>query len=92
MPRSNRRNGMSVIEIMVVIVILTSGMVGAFNLVLKGQDFANTTENTIQAINIARDGIESVIAIRNTNWLRLSSDYPNCWRALNYNASCIGNP
>lgn len=29
--------------------------------------------------------------MRNTNWLRFSSDQTNCWKVVNYDASCIGD-
>jgi len=42
---------------------------------------SNSTSNKIQAIQIAKQWIEAFINIRDTNWLRFSSDYPNCWNA-----------
>jgi hypothetical protein len=32
-----------------------------------------------------------VTDLRNTNWLRFSSDQANCWKVKDYNATCIGN-
>lgn len=51
---------------------------------------ASTTESRIQAINLAREGIEAVENIRNTNWIKFTSDYENCFDVKNYNASCVG--
>lgn len=36
--------------------------------------------------------MESVENIRDTNWVKFSSDYGNCWDVKDYNANCIGNP
>lgn len=51
---------------------------------------AETTENRIRAINIAREGLEVVENIRDSNWIKLSSDYRGCFDALDYDVSCIG--
>jgi hypothetical protein len=65
--------------------------VSAFSIIGSGRKLSDHTENTIKAINIARDGMEGVIIIRNTNWVKFSSDRTNCWNTLNYNVTCIGN-
>lgn len=83
--------GNSIIEVMVVIVILTTGIVGTYNILNGGQKLATASENRIKAINIAREGLEIMENIRDTNWIKFSSDYPNCWLTKNYNATCIGN-
>lgn len=84
------RRGTSIIEIMVVIVVLSVGIVGAYNIVMSGQKLSATSTNKIKAINIAREGLELVENIRDTNWLKFSSDYDNCWKVRDYNPSCIG--
>ncbi len=57
----------------------------------SGSSFAKDTEDTIRAINLAREWIEWVTNLRNTNWLRFSSDKTNCWKVENYTSTCIGN-
>lgn len=52
---------------------------------------ASSTESRIQAINIAREGIEAVENIRNTNWIKFSSDLENCFDVADYDSSCIGS-
>ncbi|MDD2487032.1 MAG: hypothetical protein PHS92_01560 [Candidatus Gracilibacteria bacterium] len=83
--------GNSIIEVVVVIVILTFGIVGTFSILNSSQILSTTTENKIKAINIARDGIESVINIRDTNWIKFSSDYSYCWFVKAYDVNCIGS-
>ncbi|MBP8016627.1 hypothetical protein KAZ01_01330 [Candidatus Gracilibacteria bacterium] len=85
------KNGNSIIEIMVVLVVLTVGVVGTYGILNSGQKLASTTENRVKAINIAREGIEAVQNIRDTNWIKFSSDHTNCWKVLNYDPLCIGN-
>lgn len=85
------QRGNSIIEVMVVIIILTIGITGAYNIISSGQKLSSTTENRIKAINIAREGLEAVENIRDTNWIKFSSDYNNCWKVKNYDITCIGN-
>jgi len=86
------QRGNSIIEVMVVIIILTIGITGAYNIISSGQKLSSTAENRIKAINIAREGLEAVENIRDTNWIKFSSDYDNCWNVKNYDVGCIGVP
>ncbi len=47
--------GNSIIEVIVVIVILTIGIIGTYGIIDRGQKLANSSENRIKAINIARE-------------------------------------
>lgn len=76
---------------MVAITVVTIGVVGAYQIAFKGATLAATTENRIKAINIAREGLEIMENIRDTNWIKLSSDYKACWDVLNYDVTCIGS-
>lgn len=81
----------TMIELMAMISILGLGVWSMFTVITSGIYFAKDTEDTIKAINLAREGIEWVTSIRNTNWLRFSSDRTNCWQSNGYDALCIGN-
>ncbi len=82
----------SIIEAMVVLLVVTIGIVGVFGLMNSSQKLANSTGQRIEAIQIARDGIESMMNIRDTNWILYAADYQNCWNVLNYNNNCIWDP
>lgn len=84
--------GNSIIEVMVVIIILTIGITGTYNIINSGQKLSVTSENRIKAINIAREGLEAIENIRDTNWIKFSSDYTNCWNVKNYDVNCIWVP
>ncbi|HCW32482.1 TPA: hypothetical protein DGH83_03240 [Candidatus Peregrinibacteria bacterium] len=43
----------------------------------------NDGENQIMAYNIAREGVEAIRNIRDTNWLKFPGDHLNCWDTLN---------
>lgn len=83
------KKGNSIIEVVIVIVILTIWIVWTYEIINSGQKLATTTENRIKAINIAREWLEAVTNIRDTNWIKFSSDYEKCWNVANYNPSCI---
>ena len=77
---------------MVVLAILGLGITALLQTISWGITYARDTENNIKAINIAREGIEAMSNIRDTNWLRFSSDKINCWKVKDYAAGCIGVP
>ena len=81
----------SIVEVLATMVILTLGIIGTYGFIASAQKTSVSTENRILAINIAREGIEAVENIRNTNWLKFSSDYNNCWKVRNYDTTCVGN-
>jgi len=69
----------SIIEAMIVLLIITTWVVWMYNIFSKSNNLSNSTENKIYAIQIAKQWIEWFTNIRNSNWIRFSSDYKNCW-------------
>jgi type II secretory pathway pseudopilin PulG len=83
--------GSTMIELMAVLAIMGLGIAALLQTIAGWLYYAKDTENNIKAINLAREGIEWMINIRDTNWLRFSSDKANCWKVKDYKAACIGN-
>lgn len=81
----------TIVELMVVVAILGLGIAALLQTIGWGINYTRDTENKIKAINIAREGIEGMTNIRDTNWLRFSSDKTNCWKVKDYSSSCIGS-
>lgn len=81
----------SFIEIMAMMAILSVSLAAMFSTVASWIYYSKDSENRIKAINLAREWIEWVTNLRNTNWIRFSSDQVNCWRIQNYNSLCIGS-
>lgn len=79
----------TMVELMAALGILSLWITALLQTLGWGIRYANDTENNIKAINIAREWVESVINIRDTNWLRFSSDRTNCWIVKDYDATCI---
>jgi hypothetical protein len=79
----------SVIEAVVVLFIVVSWVVWMYQVFWASQKLSNSTANKIQAIQIAREWIEWVKNIRDTNWILYSSDTTNCWNVNNYSNTCV---
>lgn len=82
-------SGTSIVESLVVMLIIVTGITGMYSIFTQSQKLSTTTENRIEAIQIAREWIEAFTNIRNTNWILYAADYKNCWNVLNYNSACI---
>jgi len=84
-----QKKATSIIEAIIMILIIVIWVIWLFNIYTKSQKLSTSTKNKIEAIEIAREGIEAMENIRNTNWLVLWWDPNNCWNALNYDNACI---
>lgn len=83
--------GTSIIESIVVLLVVVIWITWVYKLLFASQQLANSTAQRIEAIQIARDGLEAFTNIRDTNWLIYAGDYENCWNVLNYTPTCIWN-
>ncbi len=81
--------GTSIVEAIVLTLIISLWLFGMYNIFDSSQKLSNTTQNRIQAIAIAREWIEVLINIRDTNWKNYSANNSNCWNTLNYNVACV---
>jgi len=77
--------GETLVEVLVAIGILGVVLITSFILVNRGVGTNVSVKNKIIAINIAREGIEGVRNIRDTNWLKYSGNRRNTWNW------CIGH-
>ena len=84
-----RVNGTSIVEAVIVLLIVVMGITGVYSLLDSSQKLADSTGKRIEAIQIARDGLEAFTTIRNTNWDLFWADYENCWNTLNYDGNCV---
>lgn len=79
----------SVIESMIVMLIVTIWIVWTYTIYTNSMKISDSTSYRIQAISIAKDGIESITNIRDTNWILFWANIDNCWNTYNYNWACI---
>jgi hypothetical protein len=80
-----------VAESIVVMLVILTGVTGMYKIYSASVRLEVWTTNKIQAIQIAKEWMEAITSIRNTNWILFGSDYKNCWNTLNYDAWCISN-
>ena len=80
----------SIIEAMIVLMIILVWVIWLYDIFISSQKFSDSTKHRIEAIEIAREWVEAIKNIRDTNWLLFWADSDNCWNVLNYQTTCIG--
>lgn len=83
------KSGTTIIESIVVMMIVVIWVIWMYNIFINSQNIAVSTWNRVQAISMAREWIEAVMNIRDTNWLLFAANTGNCWNTLNYDGNCI---
>lgn len=83
------QNGTTIIESIVVMMIVVVWVIGMYNIFVKSQHISTSTSNRVQAIAMAREWIEALTNIRDTNWLLYGVNNQKCWHTMNYNGNCI---
>ncbi len=81
----------SIVEALIIMLIIVMGIVGMYNIFSRSRALSTSTWNRIKAIQMAREWLEAVTNIRNTNVILFGSDTKNCWNVFNYDVNCIGN-
>ena len=75
--------GETLIEVIVAIGVVGLGAITASGMIISSIRNTAVNKNYLLADNLAKEGIEAVKSIRDTNWLRFSYDTENCWDVLN---------
>ncbi len=83
------KNWTTIVEVIVVMLIVVVWIIWASNIYQKSQDLTISTQNRLIAIDIAREWIEAVTNIRDTNWILFSANTNYCWNVWGYNANCL---
>jgi prepilin-type N-terminal cleavage/methylation domain-containing protein len=78
---NKNEQGFTLIELMIALAVFTIGIVAALSLALANYNNSRDNLDKIVASNLAREGIELIRNVRDSNWLRAEA-----------NASCEGNP
>jgi len=79
----------SLIESLIILMVIISWIIWLYQVLNSSIRLSNTTKNRIEAIEIAREWIEAMKNIRDTNWLTFAWDKENCWNTLNYDSGCV---
>ena len=89
MKKSKKATGIA--EAMVVMMVILTGVTWMYKIYSASVLLEAGTTNKIKAIQIAKEWMEAITSIRNTNWILFGSDYKNCWNTINYDSWCISN-
>ncbi len=74
--------GETIAETIVALTILAMGIAMTSTLMANSLRNVNTSKYRVIAVNIAREGIEAVRNIRDTNWLKFSGKRRMCWNHM----------
>ena len=67
--QKNNDKGQSILEVIIAIGVITTGLVGALSLATANISSAKENESRVVAYNLAREALEIVRNIRDSNWL-----------------------
>jgi len=76
-PRNNK--GETLAETIIALSILAIGITVASTIIINSMRNLTNAKNRVTAVNIAREGIEAIRNIRDTNWLFYSDRRRTCW-------------
>jgi type II secretory pathway pseudopilin PulG len=71
---NNGFQGFTLVEVLVSLAIIMTGIFGAYSLVNQSLALANNASMRLAAVYLAREGIEIVRNIRDTNYLKIYND------------------
>lgn len=71
--------GESIVEVMVAMAVSSLLIMGAIELIGRSYTIVGETNKRIEAMTLAREGVEVVRNLRDTNWLKYSGDRRKNW-------------
>ena len=77
-----RHRGETLLEVVVAITIMIAVLTSVFTLLIQVSAGNVNVVNRVTALNIAKEGVEAVRNIRDTNWLKYSGDRRGKWLCL----------
>ncbi len=78
----NKQKGETLIEVITALTALVMAGVAAVTVIISVMQANAISKDYLIAQNLAREGIEGVITIRNTNWLKYPSTKATDWRCI----------
>lgn len=70
-------------EILVIIVVISVGLLSVVVVLTNGMRYVQKTRQKVVALNLAREWMEAVYQIRDTNWTRRAWIKDLCWLKIN---------
>lgn len=79
----------TIIEAIIAMFIIIVWTIWVYTIYAKSQKISISVENRVKAISIAREWIEVIQNIRDTNWVLFWADSKNCWNVKDYEINCL---
>jgi hypothetical protein len=79
----------TIVEAMIAMFIVIVWTIWVYIIYERSQKLSISVENRVKAISIAREWIEVLQNIRDTNWVLFWADSKNCWNVKDYDVSCL---
>ena len=73
-PSKQGNAGFTLIELLIAIAVFTVGIMASFTLALANMRVAKDNFDRVLAANLAREGIELIRSVRDSNWLMIDSN------------------
>lgn len=86
------QSGQSLVEMIVALAIILTGLIGALTLTISNLSASGEAGTRVVATNLAREGIDVVRNIRDTNWLKNSPWDDLLHDAADHTAIAVFNP
>ena len=80
--RRPHNKGETLAETVIALMILSIGITFSGTILATSLKNVSSSKNRVIAVNIAREGLEAVRNIRDTNWLKFSGNRRDCWHHL----------
>ena len=71
------------VEIILILVIIATALITIIQGISKTTQYISEMRQRTIALNLAKEGIEAVYNIRDTNWRRRSANTDECWLKAN---------
>ena len=81
--KKHQKKGFTMIEIIVVLLVLSTALITIISGISTTIRYVSEMRQRTIALNLAKEGIEAVYNIRNTNWRRWSANRDACWLKIN---------
>ena len=64
-----KQRGFTILELLIAMAVLSVGILGIMNLMITAVSSVGGTKDRVVAANLAQEGAEIALGIRNTNWI-----------------------
>lgn len=81
--KRKRKNWFTMVEVIVVLFIIATALIAIISGLSKTTRYISEMRQRTIALNLAKEGIEAVYNIRNTNWRKRSANKDACWLKTN---------